>query len=399
MATCLIEEKPYCAVEATTVPRWGAYVREYNDNTSFYTQCNALDRQITAIIANLQKKYNNPRIHLCFVCESFGGKIGLFFLSKNLKRYQSQKVSIDNFITVHSPLYGMTLAKYMVDKRESMMKLWSNKAFGLLVTAIQYDFLNVLNVDYYWETFKLLSESQIDRVTTDQALGNLIAHRVKILNFIGTPNDIVFSGLKPSYSVIIKILKALTNHFFDVDASGKDVFKTAQWDTFDHSLRSISGIILELKQTGIFNMLVENFAGQRNPLLKTIQQCQDDIQLEVVLRELLSQYDFNEQIFLDTNFVEAIRLLSGLLRDITNLLEKDVYNSDVVVGVEEITKNPVLIKEIENSRTKPFIFGEYPEQVFIVTPNIYHVCDHAAMPEFNQDLRMFFNPLFMRTLA
>ena len=399
MTACLVKNKPDWAVETTILPRWGAYIKENNDNTTFETQCNALSKQLEEIISNLRKKYNNPRIHLAFACESFGGKIGLFFLNKFFDKITNEKISIDNFITVHSPLYGMCLAKYMVNNRESMMKLWQNEAFGLLIAAIQYDFINVLNADYYSETFKLLGESEIDGVHTDQALQNLIDRKVKILNFIGTPNDIVVSGMRPSYSAILKILMSIKNHFYFLDASGHEVFKENHWDTFEHTLESISCIIWDLKQEGIFNVLSKNFGEKAKPILEMFQKCQDKTQLQNALKEILAGFDLDEKIFVETNFVEAIELLSDLLKDVTNLFEKEVFNSDVVVTVNEITKDQAIIEIIKQNRDKVLVFDEHSEQVFISSPHIYHACDHAALFEFDQDLRNCVVPYFIKMLS
>lgn len=386
ITSVLSEKKPKSAVETKILPRWSGYIKGRNDNTDFATQCTVLKTQLENIISDLNKRYNNPNIHLIFCCESFGGKIGLFFLNQYFEEITQDKVSIEKFITVHSPLYGMVLADYLVKNKDELMKLWNNEAFSLLISSIQYDFLNVLNVEYYLNTFKLLQDSAIGNVTTDEALENLYSkNKVDIINFIGTPNDVILGpSLSPSYSELIKILKILKSYFIN-DKSGK--FLESKWNSLDNAIVSISDIIFDLKNRGIFDALFPKdqllLKKTQNSMLTAILQCENKIDLQMTLKGALKGF-VDDKIFVNINFKDAIESLAKLLNDVTDMFEKNVFNSDLVVVVDEITKSQTVINSVKNNRNIDFVTQDQG-QFFICSPNIYHACNHGKINEFYND--------------
>lgn len=399
ITSVLLENKPKSAVETKILPRWSGYIKGRNDNTDFATQCTVLKTQLENIISDLNKRYNNPNIHLIFCCESFGGKIGLFFLNKYFEEITQNKVSIEKFITVHSPLYGMVLAKYMVDNQDNLMNLWNNEAFSLLISSIQYDFLNVLNVEYYLNTFKLLKDSAIENVMTDEALKNLSDKNVDIINFIGTPNDVILGpSLSPSYSELINILKILKSYFIN-EKSGE--FLENKWNSLNNAIASISDIIFDLKNRGIFNAFFPKdqllLKKTQNSMLIAILQCENKIDLQMTLNGYLKGF-VDEKIFVDVNFKDAIKLLAKLLDDVTTILEKEVFDSDLVVMVDEITKSQTVINAVKNNRKSDFVIQDQG-QFFICSPNIYHACNHGKINEFyNNTLNKCFVPYFEKNL-
>lgn len=387
-----------CVVRSDIISRWPGFVPDCDDNNDFQTMYSAMKAQIESILKSFKKKYPHAKFHLNFICESYGGKVTLFFLNKYLKETPKIKnVVFDRFITVHSPLYGMKLAQYMIANKENLMNLYSNTAFSLLLSFLQIDFLNVLNVDHYEETFKLLSEDEIEGVSTDEALKYLVDNNIKILNFIGTPNDVVMSGCKVDYNTIIEILGVIKGLFFDKEGQ----FMEEKWNTFDHTLTTISEIIFTLKNEDFFKQLVGNMMKQGNPVVNNILICQAPDQIKAILINMTA-YFLNEQTFNNLGIPAAVKELANILNNLETLLKTIIWDSDLVVGVDEITRNQNLIDEIKNSRGSGRSFATSVKTTgggtiaYIISLNLYHACDAAKMSEFCGDLFTFFLPYLER---
>ena len=427
----LKEKDPNCVIKSDIISRWDGYIKDHDDNTDFDTQCEAMSQQINEKTKVLSETYPNAKVHLIFACESFGGKITLFFLNKYLKELQSNRITVDRFITVHSPLYGMALAKYLIEYKDDIMELYTNPAFMFLLSAIQFDFLNVLNVNHYINTFNLLGEDKIDDITTDQALQNLIDNNIQILNFIGTPNHICIGGQEFSYDKVLNLLNIVKGWFWDRDESGEEVFMEEKWDTYDNTLTSLSEIIYQFKDLignqNLSSEMVENKSRQLtlNNILE--KENIDDVK-QVLLNEISSVFDKN--MFDDMGTSEALMGIAALLKDLSDFFTSNIEDSDVVVKVNEITKNPLLLDSIKNSRDKTTIyristskqdqqqtsqqnFGEIDitkltqlieknrykntlydnqGQYFIISPNISHAFEHGRLSQFSDDLKTFFIP-------
>ena len=432
----LKEKDPNCVIKSDIISRWDGYIKDHDDNTDFDTQCEAMSQQINEKTKVLSKTYPNAKVHLIFACESFGGKITLFFLNKYLKEIQSNRITVDRLITVHSPLYGMALAKYLIENKEDIMELYTNPAFMFLLSAIQFDFLNILNVNHYINTFNLLGKDKIDDITTDQALQNLIDNNIQILNFIGTPNHICIGGQEFSYDKVLNLLNTVKGWFWDRDERGKEVFMKEKkevfmkekWDTYDNTLTSLSEIICQFKDLignqNLSSEMVENKSRQLtlNNILE--KENIDDVK-QVLLNEISSVFD--ENMFDNMGTSEALMGIAALLKDLSDFFTSNIEDSDVVVKVNEITKNPLLLDSIKNSRDKTTIYrintsnqqtsqqnsGEIEitkltqlieknrykntlydnqGQYFIISPNISHAFEHGRLSQFSDDLKTFFIP-------
>lgn len=171
-------------VETKIFTRWGNFSFDNRDNETFETQYFILRNQLDLHIKNLRRIYGNqPRIHVIFIGESYGGKISLFFLDQLLENFTEPNVSFDCLVTIHSPLHPMQMSTYAL-KSKFLSSSVAKTLTGYL-SALDY-----LNVTDYKTTFEILSSELINYVTTVQALENLQSKNVKIFNFIGTPDEI-----------------------------------------------------------------------------------------------------------------------------------------------------------------------------------------------------------------
>lgn len=311
------------------------------------------------------------------------------------------------------------------------MELYTNPAFMFLLSAIQFDFLNVLNVNHYINTFNLLGEDKIDDITTDQALQNLIDNNIQILNFIGTPNHIYIGGQEFSYDTVLNLFNIVKGWFFVKDENEEDVFMEEKWDTYDNTLTSLSEIICQFKDLignqNLSSEMVENKSRQLtlNNILE--KENIDDVK-QVLLNEISSVFD--ENMFDDMRTSEALMGIAALLKDLSDFFTSNIEDSDVVVKVNEITKNPLLLNSIKNSRDKTTLYRistskqdqqqtlqqnsdeieittltklieknrekntlyDTQGQYCIISPNISHAFEHGRLSQFSDDLKTFFIP-------
>ena len=177
------DSKKVC-VETKIFTRWGNFSFDNKDNETFETQYFILRNQLDLHIKNLRRIYGEqPRIHVIFIGESYGGKISLFFLDQLLENFTEPNVSFDCLVTIHSPLHPMQMSSYALSSKF----LFSPIAKTLTGCLSALDYLNVAD---YKTTLQILSSEFINYVTTIQALENLQRRNIKIFNFIGTPNEI-----------------------------------------------------------------------------------------------------------------------------------------------------------------------------------------------------------------
>ena len=150
----------------------------------------------------------------------------------------------------------------------------------------------------------------------------------------------------------------------------------------------------------------------------------DDVK-QVLLHEISSVFD--ENMFDNMGTSEALMGIAALLKDLSDFFTSNIEDSDVVVKVNEITKNPLLLDSIKNSRDKTTIYrintsnqqtsqqnsGEIEitklthlieknrykntlydnqGQYFIISPNISHAFEHGRLSQFSDDLKTFFIP-------
>lgn len=194
-------------VTIQTFMRWGSFSFDNFDNESFETQYFVLYNQLQYAINELKTISSDATIHIIFIGESYGGKISLFFLDQLLENFKEDNVVFDSFITIHSPLYAMDMAKAAL--RSEILRCCPDYFFR---ESSDFGFLNVKR---YATTFKILGSESLNGTNTKSALENLMKRKISICNFVGTPQAILrgekFIPISKYIEPLQSIGKGLTN--------------------------------------------------------------------------------------------------------------------------------------------------------------------------------------------
>ncbi len=423
--------RPDAAVETAVMSRWDGYNLNHHDDTKFKTQYRVLSRHVERKIKELRTKYGkDTKIHLIFVCESYGGKITLFFLNKFLKeRTDDKNISIDDFITVHSPLYGMVLTRFLLGKTivpkgskddakissiqpkfdQHLKELWDHPTFNLLRSFLDTDIFELLNVEKYKTTYNILSEDNLiddcdnkqKEVSPDDAMEYLANSGVNMFHFIGTPDDVVIMGQQVSYQVIYKSLDFLKNYLCD----DKGQYKENNWKSLDAACRTLTDIFTELKKQAakpnnqaIMIWLRILYATPLGKYVHAIGDMQTREETIESLKNFFASLKIDEDSYAKWELPSLFKCLAHIVADLVPFFKENLPKSDMVVCVNETTKDEDIIEKISAQRDEVQAFdktiGDKKTMTIISSPHIYHVEGYMKEGTLLSDLNTYFLPRF-----
>lgn len=347
---CISENIPMsdCTlIKNIVLSRWYHNSKTERDNLKYLEQRKNLQKQVFYYIDSALKTYINANICVTFICESYGGKIAVFFINDSYDDIVStrSRVSICKLITLHSPLYEMDLAKYMVSSNKQMMLSNLNNLIGSLKKIVDikkyvhiFTTLELLNSALYHNTYKILGKSEIDDVNIDVALAKILKHGIKIVNIIGTPNTLNIFNLKFDYNTLLDIAKNIHKL---ISKMYQDI---------------MNGMALKM-------VLNEALSFLRNTYTDILGDILDQINIDAICDNIPSP-DLCQSI---------LGNLKELLQDLIDIYSKSDYiNSDFLVTVSQIVKNSNLIRDISNSRNEVRIYKSN-NIIYITVPQMQHI--------------------------
>ena len=347
---CISENIPMsdCTlIKNIVLSRWYHDGATERDNLKYLEQRKNLQKQVFYYIDAVLKTYINANICVTFICESYGGKIAVFFINDSYDDIVSTRarVSICKLVTLHSPLYEMDLAKYMISSNKRMMLSNLNNFIGSLKKIVDikkygriFTTLELLNPALYHNTYKILGKSDIDNINIDVALAKILKHGIKIVNIIGTPDTLNILNLKFNHNTLLDTVKNIHKL---ISKMYQDI---------------INGVALKM-------VLNEALSFLKNTYTDALGDILDQINIDTICDNIPS-----------TDLCQSILgNLKELLQDLIGIYSKSDYiNSDFLVTVSQTVKNSNIIKDISNSRDEVRIY-ESNNIIYVTVPQMQHI--------------------------